>query len=207
MELYDKLWKFNAHVICNPTTVDTEDLHNLEFYTNKSRPVTIGWTGSHSTLKYLLSLESVFKQLEQKFPALQFIIIADKPAQLRLKSMTFLPWSLQSEINDLSKIDIGVMPLPDDEWSKGKCGFKALQYMALQIPVVASPVGVNTVIIDHYENGLLASTEEEWFLFLSQLISHEEQRIHLGQNGRKKVIKSFSMKSNSENFMRLFALH
>jgi glycosyltransferase involved in cell wall biosynthesis len=196
--------QFNDKVIYNPTTIDTKSHHNPELYKKNSNQLTIGWTGSYSTLKYLLNLESVFEQVEQKFPFIQFIIIADKPPQLNLKSIAFLPWSLQSEITDLAKIDIGVMPLPDDEWSKGKCGFKALQYMSLQIPVVASPVGVNTLIIEHGSNGLLASSEEEWVLYLTQLILDEALRINLGKNGREKVIKSFSIDSNSENFVSLF---
>ncbi len=97
-----------------------------------------------------------------KFSNVDVLAIADKDPLLPIPQNTFLSWSKATEISDLEKIDIGIMPLPDDEWSKGKCGFKALQYMALEIPAVASPVGVNTTIIQEGINGFLCTTDEEW---------------------------------------------
>jgi glycosyltransferase involved in cell wall biosynthesis len=97
------------------------------------------------------------------------------------------------------------MPLPDDEWANGKCGFKALQYMALEIPTVASPVGVNTHIIEHEKNGLLASTQEDWERELARLIQDPELRKVLGKNGREKISDQYSVRSNARNFLSLFA--
>jgi len=197
--------QFNSNVIHNPTTIDTEGLHNPKDRIKKNNFVTIGWTGSHSTVKYLSYLETVVQHLEKIFPALQFIVIADKPPQLNLSSISFIPWSRQHEMSDLCKIDIGIMPLPDDEWSKGKCGFKALQYMALNIPVVASPVGVNVQIVDHGLNGFLAASKEEWVHRLLQLIEDEQLRYTMGQQGREKVIRNYSVNSNVYNFLTLFS--
>ncbi len=148
------LVKFNKNVICNPTTIDTESLHNPGlFHYQKKDQIVIGWTGSHSTLKYLNKIEPVLRHLEEKYPQVQFWVIADSAPAITLDRLVFKPWSIETEILHLSQFDIGVMPLPDDQWTKGKCGFKVLQYMALNIPTVASPVGVNTKIIQQGKNG------------------------------------------------------
>jgi glycosyltransferase involved in cell wall biosynthesis len=97
------------------------------------------------------------------------------------------------------------MPLTDDIWAKGKCGFKALQYMALQIPAVVSPVGVNTEIIDSGVNGFLCSSEEEWFNAIDKLIKDESLRLRVGAAGRKKVMERYSVLSNSSTFLSLFS--
>lgn len=197
--------QFNNSVFYNPTTVDTDTSHNPELHAEQNSDfVTIGWTGSHSTLKYITQIERVLQRIEQQFPRMRFLVIADKPALLNLKSLQFIPWSLQTEISDLYKIDIGIMPLPDDEWSKGKCGFKAIQFMSLKIPVVTSPVGVNSTIVDHGMNGFLAASEDEWVNFLFQLINDKQQRIAFGQHGRKKIIEFYSVQSNKKNFVGLF---
>lgn len=197
--------QFNQQVIVNPTTIDTVHTHNpslVKSYLNH-QPLTIGWTGSHSTLKYLTEAEQALQQLEKKY-SIRFIVIADQKPEMNLKSLDFIPWSKESEISDLSKINIGIMPLPDDDWSKGKCGFKALQYMALEIPTIASPVGVNTIIIDHGKNGFLCSSREEWVSALETLIQDEALRKSFGKNGRQKIIDQFSVTSNASTFLSLF---
>lgn len=196
----------NKQAFLNPTTIDIENLHRLykhEKIVNKK--VIIGWTGSHSTIKYLNDIEPILQVLENEYPQLEYWIIADKPTTLKLKSLHFKKWSLETEIADLSQFDIGIMPLPDDEWARGKCGFKALQYMALEIPTVASPVGVNTSIIDHGINGFLCSDEGEWLKVLSLLIQDELKRKQIGKKGREKVLKSYSVESNTVNFLSLFS--
>src|SRR5688572_27930848 len=100
--------------------------------------------------------------------------------------MIFVPWSKATEIAELSKFDIGIMPLVHDLWAEGKCGFKALQYMAMQVPAVASPVGVNTSIIDDGINGFLPSTSEEWKAALVKLINDRKLRTSFGKQGREK---------------------
>jgi len=113
-------------------------------------------------------------------------------------------WNCDSEIEDLSEIDIGIMPLPDDEWAKGKCGFKGLQYMAMEIPTVMSAVGVNREIIEEGVNGFLASTEEEWIDKLSLLIESEELRRNIGMEGRKTVIEKYSVDSQKQRYLEYF---
>ena len=143
--------------------------------------------------------------MEQKYPHLQINVISDIAPKLHLRSLHFNPWSLETEISDLAQFDIGIMPLPEDEWSKGKCGFKALQYMSLQIPTVASPVGVNSQIIKHAKNGFLCSTKSEWENYLSILIENKTLRDSVGKIGRENVIARYSISSNSSNFLSLFS--
>lgn len=197
---------FNRRVIMNPTTIDTELIHNPTRYDIKKGQdkIVIGWTGSHSTLKYLYILENVLRKTMDRFNNVSLLVIADREPQLNLKRLIFKPWSKESEIKDLMLCDIGIMPLPDDEWSKGKCGFKALQYMAMEIPAIASPVGMNTQIIQHGQNGFLCSTEGEWIATLERLIVNINLRKQIGEAGRKTVVDHYSVSSNSENFLSLF---
>jgi len=198
--------QFNRYTILNPTTIDCEQLHHPE--TNRTHKntdtIVIGWTGSHSTLKYLNVLEQVLQKLEQECKQVAFVVIADQPPALKLERMTFIPWKAETEIKDLSSIDIGIMPLPDDEWTKGKCGFKALQYMALEIPAVISNVGVNAEIISHDIDGFLCNTDEDWLNTLRKLIHHQDLRITIGKKGREKVVANYSVASNASNFLSLF---
>lgn len=199
--------QFNESVTLNPTTIDATGHHNPALISNeKSRTnsVIIGWTGSHSTLKYLEILEPVLKQLETKFPNVSIVVIADQPPKMDLQRLIHIPWKEATEIEDLAGIDIGIMPLPDDEWSKGKCGFKILQYMALGIPSVSSPVGVNSKIVEHGQNGFLADSEQEWIELLSKLVGDEPLRREIGERGRQMVVQYYSVNSNTPTFLSLF---
>lgn len=200
--------QFNSRVIINPTTIDTLNLHNPSNYDapEETPQVVIGWTGTHSTLKYLESLFPVLKKLEDKYGSqVRILIIANKERSTGLKYVDFRPWSKQTEVEDLLTIDIGLMPLSDDIWAKGKCGFKALQYMALEIPALVSPVGVNTEIVDDAVNGFYCSNEAGWFECIERLILDKEFRKELGKAGRKKVIASYSVASNSATVLGLFS--
>jgi glycosyltransferase involved in cell wall biosynthesis len=197
--------QFNQRVVYNPTTIDTDALHvppHTKWQSGKL--ITVGWTGSNSTLKYLKSLEPVLADLEKRCGSVQFMVIADKPPALSLSRLIFKAWNRDTEIADLSQFDIGIMPLPDDDWTRGKCGFKALQYMALEIPAVASPVGVNPSVIDQGVNGFLPSSHEDWETQLLLLIENEDLRADFGRNGRRKVVDQYSVRSNAGRFLSLF---
>jgi len=198
--------RYAGTVIYNPSTLDVDHLHNPELHTpiKDANRVVIGWTGSHSTMKYLESIEDELIELEQKFPQLLLLVISNQRPKLRLKNLRFLPWSLETEIEGLMHADIGIMPMPDDDWAKGKCGFKALQYMALQIPAVVSAVGSNKFIVAHGDDGFLCYTPQDWVNFLSQLISDSDLRTQIGKKGREKILKQFSVESNQDNFLSLF---
>ena len=113
-------------------------------------------------------------------------------------------WRAKTEVDDLRPIDIGVMPLPEDKWSKGKCGAKALQFMGMGIPTVCSPVGVNTDIIQDDQNGFLASTEDEWVEKLTRLLRSAELRRRLGQAGRLTVEQKYSAISQAPRVYEIF---
>lgn len=192
--------KYNENVVINPTTIDTA--YHRPLPTKSSRPV-IGWTGTHSTTKYLDTLSPVLRELKRNHD-FSVLIISNKKPIWDFIDYEFIDWTVENEIETLNKIDIGIMPLEDSVWELGKCGFKALQYMALEIPVVASSVGANKQIIDHGENGYLCNKTDEWIRYLSQLLSYENLRITIGKAGRQKVIRHYSVDSNIRCFLGLF---
>jgi glycosyltransferase involved in cell wall biosynthesis len=198
---------YTKRVVYNPTTVDTEHRHNPAIYKTPfpdTKEIVIGWTGSHSTLKYLSGIERVLQKIETKFPSVKVLVIADQKPDLKLNSLRYLQWTEKTEIEDLLRITIGIMPLPDDEWSKGKCGFKAIQYMSLKIPSIASAVGVNSKIIDHGATGFLCITWEEWEDAITRLVQDPILGKQMGERGRKKIVDYYSVSSNSSNFLSLF---
>ncbi len=197
--------KFNSRVVINPTTIETDDHHNVIKQHNNSVFV-IGWTGSHSTLKYLNELYPILEKLESKFN-FEFHVIADVPPKFKLKSLRFVKWNKETEIEDLLKFNIGVMPLPDDIWSKGKCGFKALQYMALGIPAIVSNVGVNAEIVDHKVNGFVCNDQIDWEKYLELAITNPKLVEELSLHTRSKIVDNYSVKSNSLNFLKLFSVN
>lgn len=187
-------------VYINPTTIDTDSLHLPA--SKKHKIPTIGWTGTHSTGRYLFLIEQVLKRVS-KNTEFRFLYISNQTPDIDIPNLEFVPWNKETEIEDLNRIDIGVMPLADDAWSRGKCGFKALQYMALEIPTLASPVGVNAKIVDDGINGYLCRDEKEWQEQLELLLGEPGLREKLGKNGRKKVVEQYSVKSNTENFIQI----
>jgi len=193
--------------ILNPTTIDLEKKHNILHEHNPNKKPIIGWTGSHSTLIYLEMIIPILKELEQKYDFVFRVICNQNPnldTENQLKSFEFVKWNKETEIKDLSELDIGVMPLTADAWAEGKCGFKALQYMALGIPAVISPIGVNKKIINQNENGFLADTETEWKEYLSFLLENPQKRQEMGTLALKTIQNEYSVKSNTENFLELF---
>jgi glycosyltransferase involved in cell wall biosynthesis len=197
--------EYNKAVTRIPTTIDTVGLHNPDLFKKESGgEIIIGWTGSHSTMKYLKDLENVLCRLQEKYPNVLVWVISDRIPNLQIPRLSYKQWSLNSEIKNLAQFDVGIMPLPDDQWAKGKCGFKALQYLALRIPCVVSPVGINTEIVIPGKEGFHAKTEDEWIEKLSILIEDHKLRNQMGNNGRKKVEAYYSVVSNTDFFLSLF---
>ena len=166
--------------------------------------INIGWTGTHTTMEYLDDLIPVIQKLEHLFN-FNFIVISNEAPKYKLKSLQFIKWNKSSEIKDLASIHIGLMPLPNETWAQGKCGFKALQYMALNIPTVASPVGVNTSIIKDGENGFLCESQDEWFDKISLLLSNIEIRQEIGKKGKETIINNYSVAKIGTDYNNLFS--
>ena len=193
--------QYNENVRIIPTTIDLENSHNLSTLHSAKVPV-IGWTGTHTTMGYLDDLIPVLAELENTHTFV-FRIISNQAPEYDLKSLEFVKWNKETEIEDLAKINIGVMPLLDTIWAKGKCGFKGLQYMALEIPAVMSPVGVNTSIVEDGINGFLCSTPEEWKQTFVKLLENESLRVEIGKAGSQTVQQSYSVQANRNNYLNL----
>jgi glycosyltransferase involved in cell wall biosynthesis len=193
----------NAAVFKIPTVVDTVTRYN-RIKQHAQSSVTVGWTGSFSTLKYLDEISPAIRKLQEVYD-FKFVVIADKRPDLDIKSLEFIQWNAETEIDDLMNIDIGVMPLWVDPWTEGKCGFKLIQYMALGIPALASSVGVNKIIIDHGVNGFICNTSEDWYLYLSELLSDAVLRQSMGLKGRQKIADEYSHNAIRNNFLKLFS--
>ncbi len=196
--------QFNPTTIIIPTTVDTDTYKPKPELRNKEI-ITIGWSGSLSTLKHFEMAIPVLKKLKEKYGTkIAFKYIGDSDYKNEALNIIETKWDPKTEVDELNSFDIGIMPLPDNEWTKGKCGLKGLTYMACGIPTVMSSVGVNKDIISHNENGYLASNDEEWINYLSMLIESAELRTKMGAAGRETVIKNYSVEANKDKYLQAF---
>lgn len=157
-----------------------------------SEPFTVGWLGSPSTTRYVQSLAPVFERLAQSGP-LKVVVVGASPVTMPGVHLEQKTWSKVTEAQDISMFDVGVMPLDETPWERGKCGFKLIQYMACGRPVVASPVGVNVELAIPSVTGALASTADEWVRSLETLRADATLRSRLGSAGRALVERRYSL--------------
>jgi len=180
----------NVHIV--PTCIDT-DRYVPPPLRDPAGPVTIGWSGSPSTLPHLQLLLPVLERLVQRYANRVHIRVMGDPsfvhAPLGLRAEA---WTPEAEMALLREMHIGVMPLPDDPWTRGKCGFKGLLSMAMGAATVMSPVGVNTEIVRHGDNGFLAGSDQEWLDVLSRLVEDAPLRARIGAAGRQTVVDRYS---------------
>ena len=153
----------------------------------------IGWIGSPTTAFYVQRLTEVFQRVRERHPFVLRISGSGAPLQVPGVVTENAPWSLGDEVRLFNTCDVGVYPLADDEWSKGKCGFKAIEFMACGVPVVASAVGVNREIIQDGVNGFLASTDDEWVDKIGRLLVDRDLGRRLGAAGRRTVEDRYSL--------------
>ncbi len=199
--LADYSRQFNENVSIIPTTIDTGK------YTVVERPetdvVTIGWSGSFSTVQHLDTIRDVLRELART-EGFRLRVIGTPSYKIPDVDTEAMQWRSATEIEDLGAIEIGIMPLPDEDWSRGKCGLKALQYMALGIPTVCSPVGVNSTIIRHGVNGYIADTPAEWIDVLKKLLHQPDLRRKIGMAGRRTVENEYSAKVVAPKVAEIF---
>lgn len=195
--------QYNASAVLLPSVLDT-DREYINRKGQQTDEVVLGWIGSHSTLPYLTLIEPVLQRLEYKY-RFKLHIIADRTPQLQVQSMLFKQWRRETEIKDLLQLDIGLMPLPDTAWARGKCAFKALQYMALGIPAVVSGVGANLHAVADGTTGYICHTEQEWYERLEQLILRPDLRSSMGAAGQKWVRAQYSLQAHRQTFLSLFS--
>ncbi|ADR23676.1 glycosyl transferase [Marivirga tractuosa] len=193
--------KFNERVVVNPTTINTD--YHKEIKVSKREKNVIGWTGTHSTLPYLKIILPVLDELAKEYD-FELLVISNQKPDFDVRYMRYIPWRKSKEIQDLNQMDIGIMPLTNDIWSQGKCGFKLLQYMAIQKAVIASPVGVNKKMIQESGAGYLAETKERWQSAIAKLLMDPSFREDLGKQGQEYVENNYSVNSNKSTFLSLF---
>jgi glycosyltransferase involved in cell wall biosynthesis len=185
-----------------PTVLDT-DVYLPAPTRPAGGPVTIGWIGSPSTWGYVRPILPVLEELIRRFGVRVRVIGAGPQAGAAAPGFEFLDWSQQDEIAMIQGMDIGIMPLPDEPWARGKCGYKLIQYMACGLPAVASPVGVNREIVEHEVSGFHASNPEQWFGALAQLIESPLTRAEMGVAGRERAVRDYSRQAHGRRLAAL----
>lgn len=192
--------RYSTSVYVVPTTIDLESYHFQPQLPNNGEFIIL-WSGSQSTLMYLEQLREPIAQLARK-RRVRVRIICNAPPSIRFEGAEneFVPWQEKGEAEELGKAHVGIMPLPDDPFARGKCALKALQYMAVGLPVVLSPVGVNAQVVRHGENGLWARSPQEWFDALNTLAETPELRVRLGREGRKTVETGYTAEIGAARF-------
>ena len=144
-------------------------------------------------------MEELYEKYQDK---IYFKLIVNKNVSYENIKLESVIWNKDAEIEQLSEFDIGIMPLPDDKWSKGKCGFKAIQYMSLGIPPLVSPVGMNTELVDDGVNGFVCDDKQSWLIAFEELIANADRRSSMGDLARKKIIASYSKIATKNNFIQ-----
>ena len=173
-----------------PTVVDLKRYPVASHKTSSN--FTIGWIGTPVTVKYLKLIQPALERICQQTQA-SLKLVGSGPVKLGSIPCKICSWSESTEVNNIKSFDVGIMPLPDEYWERGKCGYKLIQYMSCEKPVVASPVGINKRIIAHGINGFLAETQQEWYRSLMFFQSRPLERRRMGIKGRRFVEKKYCL--------------
>ena len=198
---YCKDLNFNNQSTFISSSIDTERFMPNNSYNNNNK-VTVGWTGTQSALPYLDLLREPLIDLKKERD-FQLLIISNFDYEFPEMDLKVVKWNKLSEVNDLQKIDIGLYPLPQNDWVLGKSGLKALQYMAIGKPVVATDIGTSKDIITHMESGYLVSKKEDWVFALRNLIDDIHLREKIGKNARKVVVERYSLNATKKKYLEV----
>ncbi len=204
--------QFLADYFCNfgpvaivPTAVDTDEFRPGDG--GQKEDLIIGWSGSSSGFEYLRQIEPALRNVLRKFPKARLRIISDKPPSfptLDSDRVEYERWTPERQVSALQDFNVGLMPLADSLWARGKCSFKMLTYMAVGIPVVVSPVGMNVEVLAHGRAGFSAETTDDWTEMLSTILSEPSVRYEMGGVGRKVVEQHYSRKVIAPQLIDLF---
>ncbi|MBL7946670.1 MAG: glycosyltransferase family 4 protein [Flavobacteriales bacterium] len=195
----------NTRVEVVPTVIDTDRYVPTEPVPRADGKVVIGWTGSYTSLGHLKPALPMLRRLYDRFgERIIFRVISDRDLVAAGLPVENIRWKSSTEAQDLAGIDIGIMPLPDDEWSRGKCGFKGLQYMGMGKAVVLGRVGVNNEIVQDGWNGMLSGSEAEWLQALGDLVESADLRARLGAEARRTVVERYSVRAWRDKYLDLF---
>ena len=195
--------KYNANTTDISSTINTDLYRPKTNYALDNRPLVLGWSGSHSTSKYLYLLEPVFRRLKQEGIAFRLLVMGDPAFRIEGIDVEALPWKESYETEVISRFDIGLYPLPDEQWVYGKSGLKALQYMASGVPTIATAIGANFRIIRDGENGFLVQSPDDWYRRIRELAGDERLRQSMGSAAAKTVEEHYSINSNKETYLSI----
>jgi glycosyltransferase involved in cell wall biosynthesis len=196
----------NSRVFLLPTVVSAAR-YDSEPAPDHKDGFTVGWIGSPTSSIYLLSLNAVFRVLCQKGIRVSLIGTGIREMQaLKGYGIEYIDWNEETEIREIKKFSVGIMPLTDDSWSKGKSGFKLVQYMACRLPVIASPVGANLEIVDDGETGMLVNTDEEWIKAVLYLAENPTAAEAMGEKGYRKFREKYSLEAVNSRYIEVVKL-
>ena len=193
--------KFNSNTTDISSTINTDLYIPANKYNNDSI-LTIGWSGSHSTSKYVYLLQEILLEISKKH-IFKLLVIGDPLFNMEGINCEAIKWNEKSEVIDLQRIDIGIYPLPNEEWVLGKSGLKALQYMSLGIPTIATAIGANHRVIEDGISGILVNSDSDWKKALVKYISNPDLRKKHGSNARKRVEAMYSVKANESVYLEV----
>jgi glycosyltransferase involved in cell wall biosynthesis len=182
----------NSNVTLIPTVVDVARYLPCTRKRGHDGRLVVGWIGSPSSAGYLLERIEALRRFCRNASA-RLVLVGSGPIELPGVPVEVRSWREDAEVAEIQRFDIGIMPIPDTPWARGKCGFKLIQYMACGVPVVASPVGANVRIVDDGQNGFLAGTDDQWVAALSTLAASSLRRQQFGMAGREKVVRRYSL--------------
>ena len=183
----------NRNVKLFPTVVDINKFKNSNPI--KDDVFTIGWIGSPGTANYLKIIEDALKEVSLD-KDIRINLIGANKIKINSVSINYIKWDENTEVEEISKFDVGIMPLPDNSWERGKCGLKLIQYLSCNLPVIGSPVGVNREIIINGVNGFQANSTDEWIKYIRLLKDDKELMLKMGKNGRRFVEEKYSLQRN-----------
>ncbi|UAY52223.1 glycosyltransferase family 4 protein [Ferruginibacter albus] len=200
--LTDVAKKYNERVTDISSTINTHTYQPVNSYQN-DHVLTLGWSGSHSTSQFLYLLKDILIELNNRKP-FKLLVMGDPHFKINELDMQAIKWTNEDEIPTLQKFDIGLYPLPlDSDWVLGKSGLKALQYMAVGVPVVATAIGANYRIIENNKTGILVKTKEEWLTALEYLMDNPSTRQSIGLSGRNNVVDNYSIDANAPVYLSI----
>ena len=202
--LADYARKFNRNMNLIPTGVDIRRYRTKENYEIKNGKIVIGWIGTPMTTRYLFEIQEVLSKLSQKCPIILRCIGTPSDFVMNGINIENVRWNESTEIKGLLTFDIGIMPLTNDPFSRGKCGLKLIQYMACGIPSVASPIGANKDIIQDGVNGFLANAADDWIHKFSLLIEDQKLREKIGKEGRKTVEEKYTLQVIAPKLLEIY---
>ena len=189
---------FNTNVNLVPTTILNSDYR--EILRREQEKIAIGWIGIADNHFYLKKMSKTLKTISDKYAEVTIKVISDKKLEIEGIKIDNVKWHIENYRDHISSFQIGIMPLTDDEWSRGKCAFKLIQYMGAGLPVVASNVGANPSVVTDGVDGFLVSSHDEWVDRLGRLIESRSLRLQMGKAARKKIRDEFSVESWAERF-------